>query len=230
MVIPISDHTGGRRRFPWVMVLLLVANVAVFVFQMTLPERELDLFVLQYALIPYEVSRGLDVPPPAGPGSVYLTVFTSMFMQANWLHLGSNMLYLFIFGDNVEDRLGHLRFLLFYLLCGLLAAVVQVTFIPDARVPNVGASGAIAGVLGGYLLLFPRASVRVLLLLGPFITTTRVAAVLVILFWAVIQVLSGLGDLAAGPLREGGGVAYWAHVGGFFSGVLLVGRFARRGA
>jgi membrane associated rhomboid family serine protease len=227
MVIPIADEAGRRHRFPFIMILILLANVAVFIYQISLPERQLEQFVLRYALIPYEVSHGVDLPPPAGPGVVYLTVFTSMFMHANWLHIGSNMLYLLIFGDNVEDRLGHLRFALFYLVCGVAAAMLQVMVIPDTRVPNVGASGAIAGVLGGYLVLFPRAAVRVLLFLGPFITTTRVAALLVILFWAGMQLLSGLAELAAAnPLRETGGVAYWAHIGGFVAGFVLARFFA----
>lgn len=229
MVIPISDEAGQRHRFPFVMLLVLIANVAVFAYQSTLPEAELERFVYRYAMIPYEISRGVDLPPPAGPGLVYLTVFTSMFMQANWLHIASNMLYLFIFGDNIEDRFGHARFALFYLLCGLGAALTQVVFIPDTRVPNVGASGAIAGVLGAYLVLFPRATVRVLLLLGPFITTTRVASVFVILFWAVTQLLSGVAELAAEPLRGSGGVAYWAHIGGFVTGFALARVFAGRG-
>lgn len=228
MVIPLSDEAGRRHRFPAVMLLILLANVAVFVYQSGLPEAELERFIYRYAMIPYEISRGVDVPPAAGPGLIYLTVFTSMFMHANWLHLGSNMLYLFIFGDNVEDRLGHVRFALFYLVSGLAAALTQVAFIPDARVPNVGASGAIAGVLGAYFVLFPRATVRVLLFLGPFLTTTRVASVIVILFWAITQVLSGIADLAASPLRSSGGVAYWAHVGGFVAGLLLARVFASR--
>lgn len=227
-MIPLSDDAGRRRSFPFVMVLLLLANVAAFLYQFSLAAPDFERFVFQYALIPYEISHNVDLPPLAGPGSVYLTIMTAMFMHANWLHVGSNMLYLFIFGDNVEDRMGHLGFLLFYLLSGLGAAALQVILGPDLRVPNVGASGAIAGVLGAYLVLFPHATVRVLLFLGPFITTTRIASVLVLLFWAVIQLVSGLGDLTAGPLRDGGGVAYWAHVGGFATGLVLARAFAGR--
>ena len=143
-----------------------------------------------------------------------------MFLHGGFLHIGSNMLFLWIFGDNVEDRLGHGRYLLFYLVCGLGASAAHIYFNWGSRIPSVGASGAIAGVLAGYLLLFPSASIRTLLFLGPFITMTRVPAIIMIGFWFVTQLLAGVASL--GQVEQTSGVAFWAHVGGFVVGLPLV--------
>jgi membrane associated rhomboid family serine protease len=144
-----------------------------------------------------------------------------MFLHGGFLHIGSNMLFLWIFGDNVEDRLGHLHFLVFYLLCGFGATAAHLYFNWGSPIPSIGASGAIAGVLGGYLLLFPSASIRTLLFLGPFITMTRVPAIILIGFWFVTQLFSGVASIAGGT-EQTSGIAFWAHVGGFVVGLPLV--------
>lgn len=225
-MIPISDYAGRRRRFPWVMLAILALNVLVFLYEMSLEPRALQGFVSSFGAIPYEIIHRVDLPP-AGPQPIYLTLFTAMFIHAGFLHLASNMLYLWVFGDNVEDQMGHIRFLVFYLLAGLLASATHIALGPDSRLPSVGASGAIAGVLGAYLVLFPRAQVRVLLFLGPFITTTMVSSFLLIGFWALVQMFSGIGSLAV-DTEQTGGVAYWAHIGGFVAGLILVNFFRRR--
>jgi membrane associated rhomboid family serine protease len=156
------------------------------------------------------------------PGGDFITVFTSMFMHGGWLHLGGNMLYLWIFGDNVEDRFGHAKFTVFYLLCGIAATLAQVAFSAGSNVPNLGASGAIAGVLGAYLVLFPRGSVRVLMGRG----VVPMPALIVIGLWIVLQFISGIGSITQSA--ETGGVAYMAHIGGFVAGLVLTFLFGGR--
>lgn len=200
------------------MTLLLAANVAVFAYELSLG-RGLPRWIASVGLTPVELLSGQDLPPLA-PGPVLITLFTSMFVHGGFLHLGSNMLYLWVFGDNVEDLLGHLGFLLFYTACGLAAGVTHVYVNPSSALPSVGASGAIAGVLGAYLCMFPSAQVRTLVFLGPFITVTRISAVLVIGLWFAIQLVSGVASLELQD-PQSGGVAFWAHIGGFVAGVLL---------
>jgi membrane associated rhomboid family serine protease len=166
-----------------------------------------DAFIAKWAFVP---SRFLE-----NPAADFLTLFTSMFMHAGWLHLGGNMLYLWIFGDNVEDRFGHLKFLIFYLLCGLAATFAQLAFSLGSHVPNLGASGAIAGVLGAYILLFPQGRVRVLQ--GQRVI--QMPALIVIGIWIVLQFFSGIGSIASS--EQTGGVAYMAHIGGFVAGFVL---------
>jgi membrane associated rhomboid family serine protease len=166
-----------------------------------------DPFIEKWAFVP---SRFL-----ANPGADFLTIFTSMFMHAGWVHLGGNMLYLWIFGDNVEDRFGHIKFSFFYLLCGIAATFAQMAFSMGSNVPNLGASGAIAGVLGAYILLFPQGKVRVLQ--GQQVI--QVPALIVIGLWIVLQFFSGMGSIAS--TAETGGVAYMAHIGGFIAGFVL---------
>jgi membrane associated rhomboid family serine protease len=222
-VIPISDDNRGRHRTPIVTIALILANVAVFIYQLTLAGQgggELERFVLAYGVTPYEI-RNLEDVRPLIDYPVWVTVFTSMFMHGGWLHLGGNMLFLWIFGDNVEDAMGHLRFLIFYLLAGIGAVALQVALTPESLTPMVGASGAISGVLAGYLLLFPGSRVNVLIFLGFFVTVFALPALVVIGFWIVLQFLSGFATL--GPeTQQTGGVAYWAHVGGFAMGLLTV--------
>ncbi|MBI2861608.1 MAG: rhomboid family intramembrane serine protease [Chloroflexi bacterium] len=198
------------------MLALIVANIAVFLYQLNLNSRALSHFVYSYALIPFEVTNNVDLPPP-GPDPIYLTLFSSMFMHSGFLHIAGNMLYLWVFGDNVEDGLGHLRFTLLYFLSGLAAAGTQIWVSPDSTIPTIGASGAIAGILGAYLVMYPGAPIRVLVFLGPFITIARLSAFLMIGYWAVVQLFSGVGSLGV----ETGGVAYWAHIGGFGAGLVL---------
>jgi membrane associated rhomboid family serine protease len=202
-MFPIGDDNSTRRIVPVVTYGLIVANVLFFLLELTSG----DAFIMRWAFVP---SRFL-----AHPAVDFLTLFTSMFMHAGWVHLGGNMLYLWIFGDNVEDRFGHIKFLVFYLLCGLAATAAQLAFSLNSNIPNLGASGAIAGVLGAYILLFPKA--RVSVLLG--MRVIPVTALIVIGLWFVLQLFSGIGSVA--NTLDTGGVAFMAHIGGFIAGFLL---------
>ena len=220
-MIPIGDTPEQRRRsFPIVTILLLLANVAVFIFQLSLGPG-LEQFMAAFAVVPAEIVSGVDIPPDS-PSPVYLTLFSAMFMHGGFLHIAGNMLYLWIFGDNVEDALGHIPFLAFYLFAGLMASLIYVFTDPTSTTPSLGASGAIAGVLAGYLVLFPTASIRTLLIIGPFITMARVSAFILIGFWAVLQLISGIASLGADTAQTSG-VAFWAHIGGFVVGLVVVG-------
>ena len=202
-MLPIGDDNTSRRIFPLVTYALLVLNVLFFLVEMSGG----DAFIMKWAFVP---SRFL-----ANPFADFPTLFTSMFMHAGWLHLGGNMLYLWIFGDNVEDRFGHVKFLVFYLLCGLGATFAQLMFSLGSDIPNLGASGAIAGVLGSYILMFPKGTIRVLQ--GQRVV--QAPALLVIGFWIVLQLFSGIGSIAS--TADTGGVAYMAHIGGFVAGFVL---------
>ena len=202
-MFPIGDDNSARRLVPLVTYALIVLNVLFFLVEMSGG----DAFIMQWAFIP---SRFL-----ANPIGDFITLFTSMFMHAGWLHLGSNMLYLWIFGDNVEDRFGSGKFIIFYLLCGLGATFAQLMFSLESNVPNLGASGAIAGVLGAYILMFPQGRVRVLQ--GQRII--QVPALIVIGLWIVLQLFSGIGSIS--QTADTGGVAYMAHIGGFVTGFAL---------
>jgi membrane associated rhomboid family serine protease len=226
-MIPISDAPGRRYRFPFVMLAILVLNVLVFLYEITLPPDALQEFFQSAGVVPVEYTAGRDVPPPPPAGIVWLTLLTSMFMHGGFLHIASNMLYLFIFGDNVEDRLGHLGFLIFYFACGTAAGLTHVVFNSGSQVPSIGASGAIAGVLAGYLLLFPQAQVRTLVFIGPFITMTRISALILIGFWFLTQLLAGVASLGA-TTEQTAGIAFWAHIGGFIAGLILVNVFRLR--
>jgi membrane associated rhomboid family serine protease len=202
-LLPIGDDNSSRRIAPLVTYALIALNILFFFVELSGG----DAFIEKWAFVP---SRFL-----ANPSGDFLTLFTSMFMHAGWLHLGGNMLYLWIFGDNVEDRFGHLKFIIFYLLCGLGATFAQLAFSVGSDVPNLGASGAIAGVLGAYILLFPKGQVRVLQ--GQRVI--NVPALIVIGLWIVLQLFSGIGSISGSA--QTGGVAYMAHVGGFVAGFVL---------
>jgi membrane associated rhomboid family serine protease len=202
-MFPIGDDNSNRRTVPWVTYILIALNLVFFVLELTGGEA----FIMKWAFVP---TRFL-----ANPGGEFLTLFTSMFMHAGWLHLGGNMLYLWIFGDNVEDRFGHGKYIIFYLLCGLLATFAQLAFNTTSDIPNLGASGAIAGVLGAYIILFPKGRIKVL----SGSRTVQVSALIVIGLWIVLQLFSGIGSIAASS--SVGGVAYMAHIGGFVAGILL---------
>ena len=202
-MFPIGDDDTSRRTVPLVTYALIALNALLFFVELSGG----DAFIGKWAFVP---SRFL-----ANPFGDLLTLFTSMFMHAGWIHLGGNMLYLWIFGDNVEDRFGHIKFTIFYLLCGLAATFAQLVFSLGSNVPNLGASGAIAGVLGAYILLFPRAKVRVLQ--GQRVI--QVPALIVIGLWIVLQFFSGIGSIA--NAAQTGGVAYMAHIGGFLAGFAL---------
>src|ERR1700704_56940 len=222
-MIPVRDDPGeSRRSFPWVMLTILVVNVIVFVWELGAGDTAtLDNLFLAAGVVPVEFTRGILVGPPPPLGMPWTTLFTSMFLHGGFLHIASNMLYLFIFGDNVEDKLGHFRFLTFYLACGVIAGITHIVVNADSPIPSIGASGAIAGVLAAYLRLFPHAQVRTLLFIGPFILVPRIAAAFLILFWFITQFLSGLVSLGA-TSQETSGVAVWAHIGGFIGGLILL--------
>ncbi len=226
MFLPIgSDEPIPRRSFPIVTLMIVGVNVVVFMWELLIGanggDAALESFIQAYGAIPREILTGRDFGPP-GPSPVYLTLITSMFMHAGWLHIIGNMLYLLAFGDNVEDRMGHLGFVAFYLISGLAAAFGQIVLDPTSAIPSVGASGAIAGVLGGYILLFPSGIVRALVIYGPFLRIARVPAIAFLLFWFITQFLSGIASLGIAT-AETGGVAYWAHIGGFVMGLVLAG-------
>jgi len=224
-MFPISDDNPRTRlRTPFVAWALIAANVAVFVWQFSLGPQAGQAVVYSLGMIPARLFTPAELPPELAVVPAWATIFTSMFMHGGWLHLGGNMLFLWIFGDNVEDSMGHVRFLTFYVLCGAAAALTQGVLSPTSPVPMVGASGAISGVLGAYLLLHPRATVRVLIFLGIFVTMAYVPAMLVLGIWFLGQLWSA----AATPPGEPG-VAFAAHIGGFVAGMALVGFFKRRG-
>ena len=221
-MIPLKDDNPTTTT-PFVTVGLVAINVAVFVYELMLPPEALETFVYKMAVIPAEVTQGVSLGPHLPVG---LTLLTSMFLHGGPMHLVGNMLYLWIFGNNVEDQTGHLRFVLFYLICGLAAAGTQILVSPSSQVPMIGASGAIAGVLGAYMLLFPHARVLTLIPIFIFIRLVYLPAALMLGFWFVYQLLlSGIG----GP-PEGGGVAFFAHIGGFVAGMILIWIFRRRRA
>jgi membrane associated rhomboid family serine protease len=206
MVFPLGDDNSGRRSLPVVTFGLIVLNVIFFLVEL----NGGDPFIRQWAFIPRQFGEN--------PGGEAPTILTAMFMHGGWLHLGGNMLYLWIFGDNVEDEFGPIKFLIFYLACGVAATFAQYFVFPSSNIPNVGASGAIAGVLGGYLLLFPHARVKVLL----YNRIVEMPALVVLGLWIALQVFSGVGSIAAtAQTEETGGVAYMAHVGGFVAGLAL---------
>ena len=220
-MIPLRDDNPTTLT-PIVTVLFIVLNGLVFLYQLSLGSAE-ERFILSYAAVPAELFRaGVTVGDPRVPAG--MTVFTSMFLHGGVLHLAGNMLYLWIFGNNIEDAMGHARFVLFYLLCGVVAVFAHAVTAPNSTVPMVGASGAISGVLGAYLLLFPTARVLVLIPLGFVTRLVHVPALIVLGFWIVVQFLNGFFSLD-GP---GGGVAWFAHIGGFLAGLVLIKVFQRR--
>ncbi len=220
-MLPLQD-TIRARDMPVVNWVIIGANVVVFLLEATLGPRQLTAFMTRYGVV---AQRFLAV----GSLDQIATLFTSMFLHAGWFHLLSNMWALYIFGDNVEDRMGHLRYLLFYLLCGAVAGLAHIYSGPVSRIPSVGASGAISAVLGAYLLLFPKARVLTLVPWFFFFNVIEIPALLYLGFWFASQLFNGLFSLAvADTICCYGGVAWWAHVGGFVAGVLLVKVFERR--
>ena len=209
-MFPIGDDDSAERTVPIVTYGLIALNVLFFLVELSGG----DPFIERWSVVPRRLIQN--------PGADFITVFTSMFMHGGWLHLGGNMLYLWIFGDNVEDRFGHVKFLLFYLLCGIAATFAQVAFSAGSTVPNLGASGAIAGVLAAYIILFPRGQVKVLMGRG----VVPMPALVVIGLWIVLQFVSGVGSITQSA--ETGGVAYMAHIGGFVAGLILTFIFGGR--
>jgi len=228
-VIPLGDQ-DERPGLPIVNLAIIVLNVLVFFYQLVDPR-----FTNGYSTLPAEITTGHDIvgtvqltlpdgsvaeiDEAAGPNPLWLTLFTSMFMHGGWLHIGGNMLFLFIFGDNIEKTFGSLRYLAFYLVCGLIAGLAHVASDTSSVIPSLGASGAISGVMAAYLVLYPQNQIRALITLGYFVTIRTVPAVLMIGIWALLQFVSGIGSL--GPSVQTTGVAYWAHIGGFVAGALI---------
>jgi membrane associated rhomboid family serine protease len=234
-MLPISDENERGHGPAFVSLAIIALNVLVFLFLQGAGSPAGDEFTYGYSAVPYEITNGVDltepqpievqgqslqIPEEPGPSPIWLTLLSSMFMHGGWLHLGGNMLFLWIFGDNVEHRIGHVGYLVFYLVAGVIASMAQILTNPDSFIPTLGASGAISGVLGAYLVMFPTNRVWVFLL--RFLVP--VPAIVAIGMWAVFQFINGLG--AAAITAETGGVAYMAHIGGFVFG-LLAGLFFR---
>ena len=213
-----TEEIIPRRTFPAVTAIIVAINILVFLYQafilITEGEEGLNAMIQAVALVPGLVTEGQSVVLP-----FYLTFFTAMFVHGGLLHIASNMIYLVVFGDNVEDLMGPVLYVFFYLLCGLAASVAQIAADPTSMIPNVGASGAIAGVLAGYLLLLPTGTVRILFFLPPFSRIARIPALFFISLWFILQIFGGA--MSLGASSETGGVAYWAHVGGFLAGLAL---------
>ena len=220
-MIPLRDNIRTRC-FPAITIGLIAANVAVFLYQYLLVPESTRRIIFLYGLIPREITTGVPLVPHPFP--VQVTLFTSMFVHGGFFHVAGNMLYLWIFGNNVEDAMGRARFILFYLLSGLAAAFTQVMAGPNSSIPMVGASGAVSGILGAYLLLYPHARVLTLITLGWFWRLVEIPALIVLGFWIAVQVLNGLVTFNF----QGGGVAWFAHIGGFAAGMALIPFFKRR--
>jgi membrane associated rhomboid family serine protease len=215
-MIPLKDSTP-RSTAPVVTAALIVINTLAFLYELTLPERLEQAFFMSYAMVPARLTHLLTAHAPLDV--TLLPFLTSMFLHGGWLHLIGNMWFLWVFGDNVEDRLGHFSYLVFYLVCGIGAGLAHVVMNLGSRVPSLGASGAISGVLGAYIMLYPGARVLTLMPLIIFWFTVEIPAFIVLGWWFLIQFLSGISSVGA---RSSGGTAWWAHIGGFLLGVGLV--------
>lgn len=221
-MVPLKDENPIRIT-PYVTYALIAANILVFIYELTLTPEQLDQFFRVWAVVPKQLTLSFAGEATTNPVPEWLTLFSSQFLHGGFLHIAGNMLFLWIFGNNVEEVLGRIKYLIFYLACGALAALTQWFFSADSVVPSLGASGAIAGVMGAYILKFPQAKVITLLPLGFFFTTIRVPAIFFLGFWFLQQSFYGLVSLEA-PMNIGmqnGGVAYWAHAGGFVFGAIL---------
>jgi membrane associated rhomboid family serine protease len=216
-VLPISDDNRGRARQPLVTWVLIGMNILIYAYQWALDDRNLLRFLDQWAAVPVEVSSG----------QALFTLVTCAFLHGSWFHLGSNMLFLWVFGDNVEDVMGHAKYIIFYLLTAGGASYAQVLINPDSGVPLVGASGAVSGLLAAYIVLFPHGKIQTLIFLGIFVTTAMIPAWVMIGYWILIQVISGVGSLSMID-EQVGGVAFFAHIGGFIAGLALVWFFRDR--
>lgn len=214
-MIPLRDSTRSRS-FPYVTVAIIILNLYVYFMQFTSTQGQLEQFILKYSLIPARFTDQLQTSLLSG--LLHYPLVTSTFLHGGWFHVLFNMLYLWIFGDNIEDRLGHTRFLIFYLLAGIAGNLAHIIINPDSPIPLVGASGAIAGVLGAYIITFPRANITSLIFVFFFIFIRKIPAIYFLLFWFVLQIANGLTSLGI----MGNSVAWWAHIGGFISGIVLM--------
>ncbi|HEX6510625.1 MAG TPA: rhomboid family intramembrane serine protease [Chloroflexota bacterium] len=223
-MIPFSDPSEPDRIFPYVNIGLIVVNFLIFFYELSLGATgtaTLNKFIVDYSLVPCEYTHHCS--PYAGtPNPYWVTLFTSMFLHAGWLHILGNMIYLWVFGDNVENSMGHLRYLIFYLLCGLGANALEILTSVNSNSPGLGASGAIAGVLAAYLVLYPTSRVGTLIPITFIFIPIRLPAWVLIGFWFLLQLFSGIVTLSSRASQSTGGVAYWAHVGGFITGAVLI--------
>lgn len=220
-MIPLRDTTKSHS-FPFINITLITINILIFLYEQSLGDNLYE-FIYQYGLIPTVLFSKSDLTLT----DRLLPFLSSMFLHAGWMHIIGNMLFLYIFGDNVEDRMGHLKYLAFYILTGFIAAFFQIATNLSSQIPMVGASGAISGVLGAYLLFFPKSKILTLVFLVIFVQLIRLPAVVFILFWFAIQLLSGIGSLSLSDSM--GGVAFWAHIGGFIGGVIIAKSFQKKG-
>ena len=219
-MIPLKDD-NPTRIFPIVTIGIIAANILVFTYQLSLGAGY-EKFIFTYGAFPYEITHSVDIGPPVQM-PVFFTVYSSMFMHGGFMHIIGNMLYLWIFGNNIEDSMGHIRFIFFYLICGTVASLTHIFLAPNSKIPMVGASGAVSGILGAYLLLFPHARILTLVTFGFFVRMIKIPAMVVLGFWIVLQFLNS--TVASGS--EGGGVAWFAHIGGFFAGLILINFFKK---
>jgi membrane associated rhomboid family serine protease len=216
-MIPISDR-NPTRNFPITNLMLIAINVIVFLVELTMRSRQLDQFIFAWGVVPNDIFFALGHPLQAPP-TIWATLITSQFLHAGWLHIIGNMLFLWVFGDNVEDVLGSLTYLIFYLVSGVVAGLVEVFVVGPSKIPSIGASGAIAGVLGAYLLLYPWMKVTILLPIFFFFWGIDLPALLVIGWWFVQQFFYGVAALST---TAASGIAFWAHIGGFIAGMLMI--------
>ena len=203
---------------------LIVLNVVIFFYQVSLGPNASQLFVYQFGAIPAVIVGDQILPEKIAAIPPSMSLLTSMFLHGGWMHLIGNMWFLWIFGNNIEEAMGHLRYLIFYLLCGFLASASHILAYPNSTIPTIGASGAIAGALGAYIMLYPRARVWTLIFLGFFIRLMYIPAWIVLGIWILFQFINGSMAMAT---QQGGGIAFWAHIGGFIAGILLVGLFKK---
>ncbi len=221
-MIPIRD-TIPSRTYPIITVSLIISNVIIFFYQLSLGSR-VDVFISDFGLVPLRFFRSFE--KGINPLITFLPFFTSMFLHGGWFHIIGNMWYLWIFGDNVEDRMGHFRFLIFYIACGIAAGFAHAFTNPNSGIPTVGASGAIAGVMGAYFILYPASRIWTLVPVFIFVQFVEIPAVIFLGFWIIMQFLIGTFSMNLGPTQ--GGVAWWAHIGGFAAGAILVFIFRKR--
>jgi membrane associated rhomboid family serine protease len=230
-VVPLRDNNPVKIT-PYITYGLIAANIFVFLYELSLSPQQLERFFSTWAVVPKQLTASFSGIVVSSSFPEWLTLFSSQFLHGGFLHVAGNMLFLWIFGNNVEDRLGHVKYLFFYLACGALAALTQWFFSSGSSVPSLGASGAIAGVMGAYILRFPQAEILTLIPLGFFFWTVRLPAFFFLGFWFVQQALYGFAslDTRMNIGMEGGGIAYWAHAGGFIFGAILgplMGLFSR---
>jgi membrane associated rhomboid family serine protease len=219
-VVPLHDNNPTEIT-PYVTYILIIVNVLVFLYELSLPAPELRAFFATYGVVPQELTSSIQSGEVAALINQASTLISSQFLHGGFLHLGGNMLFLWIFGNNIEEKLGRIKYIIFYLSCGVFAALAQYIFAVNSTVPTLGASGAIAGVMGAYIIRFPKAKILTLIPLGFFLTTIRIPAVFFLGFWFAQQAFYGVASLDATSRVEMGGIAYWAHAGGFAFGALL---------